>query len=163
MNKRMITIGFLSMAAISVHAGDEFYKWVDDKGVTHYSQSTPENMTKDRKVETVNVRTHIPVDAADAIANLDKQRQDAQRARVEADAAAGKAKARDKLQEEASAKAKDLNKANCSQWQMEVDQLSSHGRVRQMDEGGESHVMTDEEKQKRLEQSQKNLKQYCGS
>ena len=157
MKKRMITIGFLSMTALGAVAGEDFYKWVDDKGVTHYSQSTPENMTKDRKVETVNVHTHIPVDSDAAIANLAKQRSDAQKARD--DAAAGKSK--DKQTEEASAKQKELNKANCVQWKQELELLNGCAKINEMDDKGNTKTLSDDEKKKRLEQTQKNIKQFC--
>lgn len=145
------------MTALGAVAGEDFYKWVDDKGVTHYSQSTPENMTKDRKVETVNVHTHIPVDSDAAIANLAKQRSDAQKARD--DAAAGKSK--DKQTEEASAKQKELNKANCAQWKQELELLNGRARINEMDDKGNTKTLSDDEKKKRLEQTQKNIKQFC--
>lgn len=156
MNKHLITISIFGLFAIAAEAGQDFYKWVDDRGITHYSQSPPESMNKDSKVETVNVRTRVPMGSEQAIADLEKKRAEAAKAR-EGDAKkdAGKQNAAN-----VDAKQRELNKANCEQWKKDLDVLQ-RANVREDDGKGNVKTMTEEDKKKRLEQTQKNIKDYC--
>jgi ABC-type transporter MlaC component len=75
MNKKLITMTFLSVlmsAFNTAQAEDEYYKWVDERGVTHYSETQPDDSKI--KAERVNVSTYIPRGSEQAISNLQQQR-----------------------------------------------------------------------------------------
>ena len=40
-NTKILSVGFIVMAAISISAEAKLYKWVDDKGTTHYGEVIP--------------------------------------------------------------------------------------------------------------------------
>lgn len=156
MNKHLITISILCSLAFSAQAGQDFYKWVDERGVTHYSQSPPEGMTKDSKVQTVNVRTRIPVDADQAIADLERKRADSAKDRE----GASKVESGKQKTQQADARQREQNKANCEQWKKDIETLQKPN-IREDDGSGNVRVMTEEDKQKRLEQTQKYIQEYC--
>ena len=156
MIKQLITISFFACVALGVQAEQDFYKWVDEKGVTHYSQSPPEGMNKESRVETVNVRTRIPVDAEKALADLEKKRGELNKGREEAAAKENGKKNAGQL----DAKTRELNKENCVQWQKDLETLQK-ANIREDDGKGNIKVMTEEDKKKRLEQTRKNIKDFC--
>ena len=40
-NTKILSVGFIVMAAISISAEAKLYKWIDDKGTTHYGEVIP--------------------------------------------------------------------------------------------------------------------------
>ncbi|HEX5277894.1 MAG TPA: DUF4124 domain-containing protein [Fluviicoccus sp.] len=151
MKKQLITISFLSAFAISAIAGEDFYKWVDDKGVTHYSQNPPETAGK-TSVQTVNVRTRIPHDSEQAIADLEKKRAELLKSKEDG--------AKKKGDDKTAASEKELNKAKCPQWKQDLEVLQK-ANVSEDDGKGNVKVMSEEDKKKRIELTQKYLKDYC--
>ncbi|RZU48280.1 uncharacterized protein DUF4124 [Fluviicoccus keumensis] len=156
MNKQLITITLFGMLSLSAFAGENFYKWVDDKGITHYSQSPPEANGKPSTVQTVNVRTRIPVDSEQAIADLEKKRQDQAKNRDDSDKKASDSKTTLSAKE----KEKALNKPNCPIWKQDMETLQK-ANVSMDDGKGGVKTMTEEDKKKRMEETQKHIKEYC--
>ena len=152
MKTQLITISFLSALALNAAAGEDFYKWVDDKGVTHYSQSPPETTGKSA-IQTINVRTRIPHDSEQAIADLEKKRADSLKGKDDAAKKKGDGKS-------TAASEKELNKANCPQWKQDLDVLQK-SNVSEDDGKGNVKVMSEEDKKKRIELTQKYIKDYC--
>ena len=151
MKRQLITISFLSAFALNAGAGEDFYKWVDDKGVTHYSQSPPETTGKSA-IQTINVRTRIPHDSAQAIADLEKKRAALLKSKEDGE----KKKGDDKT----AATEKSLNKEKCPQWKQDVEVLQK-ANVSENDGKGNVKVMSEEDKKKRLEQTLKYIKDNC--
>jgi hypothetical protein len=58
-----LPLGLLLAGVARVHAGD-VYRWTDDKGVVHYSDTPPPTGTK--KTERVRVDTNVTTPVADA-------------------------------------------------------------------------------------------------
>jgi hypothetical protein len=155
MNKQLVTISFLGALALTAHAAQDFYKWVDDKGVTHYSQSPPDAPSGKDKVQTINVRTKIPTDSAQAIADLEKKRAEAGKGK---DDAAKKDKGGDA---KTTAKNKELNKENCEQWKKDLELLQNKSRIMEDNGKGEVKALSEEEIKARLEKTQKYIKDLC--
>lgn len=156
MNQKLITIAFLAAFSVNTQAGEQFYKWVDDRGITHYSQSPPDDSKI--KTEIVNVRTRIPMDSEAAISKLEKQRSDNLKAKTE-DSKEGVHKTGEKA---VATNTGGQDKDKCEKLQQELQTLSDKaGRLKVQNEKGEMHTMTEEERQQRQAETQKKIKVYC--
>lgn len=152
MNK--LTIAALLSALLATPAlADQFYKWTDAQGVTHYTQDPPPSTAKG--TAEVKVQTRAPSGTEAAIQNLQKQREAATKAMAE-----GK---KDKEQENAApAKADKAQYAErCKKLKSDLETMESHGRVTETNDKGEKRVLPDEEKTKRMDETRRQIKAFC--
>jgi hypothetical protein len=160
MNKQLITIVLLATFSLSAQAKEDFYKWVDDKGVTHYSQSPPEDNVKTKtKAETVTVSTHQPVGSDAAISQLAEKRTEV--AKAKESGKEGVKKTGEKAAPDVS-KAPAQYKEKCAKLKQDAQSLVEKGnRILVKDEKGETHKLTEEEVNKRIDETKRNIKAYC--
>jgi len=121
------------------------YKWVDDKGETHYSQ-TPPSATK---VEVI--RTPASSDSAPAVTAPQTGTS------APSEPAAGAADTPE------AAKAEDaaIREKNCAGARRNLELLQTTGEVTVKDANGLLHVLTPDERKTRSEEAEKNIKEYC--
>lgn len=142
----------------NTHASEAFYKWVDDKGVTHYSQSPPDESGK-IKTQTINVSTHTPRGADEAISNLEKQRAEKEKAKTESKEGVKKTGEKTKVD---TSKAPNEYKEKCTQLKQNLALLTEKGgRVSVKDGKGDVHKLTEEEVAKQLDETKRGIKAYC--
>jgi len=154
MKKQLLMISFLATLSASVQAAEQFYKWVDDKGVTHYSQSPPDDTTK---TQAVRVSTRLPVGSEAAISNLAKQR--AEVTKTQSENKEGVTKVGKKA--EANNAPEDY-KEKCAKLKADLETLSDKaGRIKIQDEKGEVRTMSEEDRVKRLDSTQRQIKGFC--
>ncbi len=136
---------FLLSLCLPVQA--EMYKWVDEQGVTQYSQQKPPE-----GVDVSTVKAPAKVDTESALRALEqKQQQFKQRGESE-DLKAAAAK---KSQQEMA-----LQKSNCEKAKARVTSMQ-RPRVNTVDAQGNSVRLGEEERQKRLDEAQKAVKEHC--
>ena len=93
-NTKILSAGFIILAAISISAEAKLYKWVDDKGTTHYGEVIPpEYANKERdslkksgliekrpeKADTVSIQAKQDAEAKQKIDNqaaMEQKRRD---------------------------------------------------------------------------------------
>ena len=160
MNKKLITMTLLS-ALISVittaQAEDEYYKWVDERGVTHYSETQPDDSKI--KAERVNVSTYIPRGSEQAISNLQQQRTEKVEAKKENKEGVSKTGSKAKVD---VSKAPAEYKEKCDTLKDDLTKLSgASSTLRVKDANGEVRKMTSDEIAKRTESTQSQIKIYC--
>ena len=158
MNKQLITIVLLATFSLNTHAKEAFYKWVDDRGVTHYSQSPPDDNVKTKtKAETVTVSTHQPVGSEAAISNLEQKRSD----NIKEQSKEGVKKTGAKAASETK-KAPDQYKEKCVQLRQDAKDLEEKGnRFSVKDEKGEVRKLNEEEVIKRADETKRSIKVFC--
>ena len=117
------------------------YKWTDDKGEVHYSQ-TPPTATKVEVIKT-------PANADSAPATTAPQSSDTAPAGTTSTPEAAKA-------EDAAIRAK-----NCATARRNKDALKNTGEVTVKDANGLLHNLTPDERKTRNEEAEKNIKEYC--
>jgi hypothetical protein len=159
MNKKLITIALFAGFALSAQAEDQFFKWVDERGITHYSQSPPDDSKI--KAELVNVRTRIPMDSEAAISKLEKQRSDNAKAKSDdkEDSKEGVRKTGDKA---VVASSDNKYKEKCEKLRQDLQTMSDKaGRIKVQNDKGEVHTMTEEERLQRIDETQKQIKGFC--
>ncbi|NNM51168.1 MAG: DUF4124 domain-containing protein [Pseudomonadales bacterium] len=150
-----IVLTMFMTLALTAGAGG-IYTWVDDQGVAHYAD-TPPNHTSG--VQTVRVQDAPSSDAGAEIKQLNAER-DAQDKNAQADEKASADK--QALQAKSDQAAKD-NKARCDLLQANLQVMNEHGQVRESDpKTGDSHYLSEEEKQKQMADMKKQIQAFCG-
>ena len=141
----------LAFAASSAVAENQnMYKWTDDQGEVHYSQFPPSG----GKAEKMQAPRPVPAAAADS-AESDLQTQ---------------IKAMDKENEEQLQGAKDaesrakiqkIRRENCETANKNLTNLQRGGNVRYVGANGEVIRLSEEERQKRIEEANAQIKENC--
>ena len=144
----------LPLLAIQTSHAEHFYKWVDEAGATHYTQTPP---PQKKATTTVKVSTKLPADSEAAAKNLTALSAENTKATSEAE----KTAAKDQAAAAADAERRKANTAGCAQAQASVAQLQSGQRIRSQDANGERTYLTDEQKATRIQQEQTHIKQNC--
>lgn len=153
---KMLLALLLSVLASSA-VGATVYKWVDERGGTHYGASPP----PDRKAQEIHPTSSAPAPGATDPQHPPKSWQEQEREfrqrRVE--------QKEDQWQkEQAEAKAKQEERArkeSCIAARGNLQILKQRRPVYQVDEKGERKYLDDKERKAQIEQSQKDVERYC--
>jgi hypothetical protein len=140
---------FCSLLCMATPAMAKLYKWVDENGVTQYTQTPPP------KGDFSQVKAP-PKPAVDPQRAQDRMeiRLDAFQQRRD-EAAKSKAEAAKKATERREKAAK------CEKARKNLTFLQSHARVRVTDEEGKATQLPEEQRQARIKQANEAIKQYC--
>jgi uncharacterized protein DUF4124 len=129
-------------------AAQQMYKWVDEKGTTHFSEyPPPEGKDKATKVE-------VKPPAIDNKYNPDAWREKERAAREER-AKQGVAADDAKKREQAT------NASRCQRAREGLDTVKNSRRVYNVDEKGERVYMDDKDRPAAIEKWQREVEQYC--
>ncbi|MCB1660072.1 MAG: DUF4124 domain-containing protein [Pseudomonadales bacterium] len=157
MNKKLITTIALSVLATASYAEDEYYKWVDERGVTHYSETLPDDGKI--KAQKINVSTFIPRGSEQAINNLQQQR--AEKAEAHKENKEGVSKTGSKAKTDVSKASADY-KEKCASLKQDLANLTEKGsRVSVKEADGSVRKMTAEEIAKRTDETKREITAYC--
>lgn len=141
-----LAIGVMAVILAGPAAAKEYYKWVDDNGVTHFTNAPP----KDRPSEMVNTYAGSSTKYDPSAANADTEEAKKEKALMEkskkddADAAAQKTEKCKKVEE---------------QQKYLIDRDGT--RVRMMDREGNERVLSPEEQKEEIDKMQKFLDEQC--
>ncbi len=147
---RILIILALSSTAAGVAVAG-IYKWVDDDGKVHYSETRPTGQA----AKKMRVPTRIPKDNSTykrPSFKTDKNDEE------KADAKNQQDKARQ--QEDKGLSAEEKAK-RCARARQVLETLSAGDRVRQKDAEGNISVLTEEQKQERIGREKKKINRYC--
>ena len=125
----------------------QMYKWVDEKGVTHYSETPPPEGAKG--AAKIEVKTVTPNRAPS-----DNWR--------EREAQSKERRAKQGIQDEQARMKEDSQRANnCRRAQRQADTMNHPGGVYRLDEKGERVFMEDKERSAKLEEAREDIAKYC--
>jgi hypothetical protein len=134
-------------------AAEDYYYWVDENGVKNFSQRSPtgqdaEFVTRNRRFgeripETDRDQTPNPVPTGQSASEIDPD--------------ALVAEERQNLSSELAA----LRASNCEIGKRNLAQLLASRRIRVTDDKGENRVLSEEEKQAKMDVSRKVIREYC--
>lgn len=142
--RMMIAAGIaVALMAGSVSA-TEYYKWVDDKGVTRYAEQAPVGV----KAEKVNTYSGGATKYDPTAANTDAE--EARKEQEHKDEVASRTK---KLEEE--------EKVKCAKVSEQRKVLTERGRVRMKDKDGNERILTQEEQNAKIAELEKYEKDMC--
>ena len=141
----------LLVAAIAATPAWAIYKWVDEKGVTHFSQDPPPDGRKATKVEP---KVTPPSSTPAAPTDWKKKEQDSRKQRIERDQSdeAAKAKAHNEAAERA-------NKCNRAKRDLEV--LNRQAPVYSRNERGERVYVEDKDRESEKAAARRIIEANC--
>ncbi len=147
--RRVITTASLLLLFSSSLLAAPVYKWVDDRGVTHFSAEPPVNQ-KSESIKTNSFQPKVPEKTAAQIAAEEAQASARTQAEVDREV-------RQKVAEEEAAL-----KKYCSEIRHNLAQLESNPRVMaQVD--GQPTRLTEEERQARITEIKKSIEERCAT
>jgi len=130
------------------------YKWTDAEGNVHYGQQRP----TDTSSEKMQVPQHTPVNKSTYMRPGQKS-ADAKAGSEPDDAANKKTDKPEEVKETKAEKKQRL--ADCEKVRKNLATMKSNGRIRSKDKDGNIRYLSDEEKQARMNKSNKTLEKHC--
>jgi hypothetical protein len=128
-------------------AAQKMYKWVDEKGVTHFSENPPPDGVKGgQQIEVKPIQPDRP-----AVDNWRQKEAEAKERRAKQGVADEQAR-----RQEASQRA-----GKCRQAQRTVDTMTNYSRVYKLNEKGERVWMEENEKSSELAEAKRDVARYC--
>jgi hypothetical protein len=147
----LVTLGLLgTTVAFQTQAAGSIYKWVDETGETHYSQTPPSG---DHEVEQLRNAPPPADDPKQVKQHLQKQVDEMnERNKEQGDA---------KQEAISEAEYQKIVKQNCTNARNNLDALNQGGRKRYLTPEGEVVRLDEEERQSRIAEANKQIKEYC--
>ena len=157
MTKLESTVGLIGLlillSATTSNAEDEYYTWVDEDGVVNYSEHNPQGfdarfITRSQRFgyqsdepleQEAPEQTAAP--AADEERDIDVEIA-TQKARIDKEIAAAK-------------------KSNCNIGKLNLAQLQNYNRIKVQDDDGQVRVLSEEEKQSRIDRAKTTISENC--
>lgn len=141
-----IVLGWLIVAGLAQAA---MYKWVDENGVTQYTQYPPPN----RKVEVVAPPpppAEDPEGAQKKLEGLLKKQGEQHEATATTEEEQAKTVKQAKLREQ-----------NCQTARSNLEIITTGGRKRVIGADGVATYLTEEDRQARIDEAQKQIEEFC--
>jgi len=145
----MIRILLVALLLAPLCAAAEMYKWVDEKGVTHYSESPP----PDGKGGKVDIKPQGEASHAPPT-DWKQKEQDARQQRIQKEQAE-----RQQQGEAQNQAAVRTNRCRESQRQLSIVQMARP--LYQVNEKGEKVYLEDAERQREIDGWKENVRKYC--
>ncbi len=124
------------------------YKWVDEQGITHYSQ-TPPPSGKAQQIKP----PPTPADSEAAVKRLEAQREEAQKQH--------EAKQQDAQESQKNASPQAIREESCRLARQNLGTLETNTRVAIQGADGNVKRLSEEERQARLTEAKKQVEEYC--
>jgi Domain of unknown function (DUF4124) len=145
----MTRIAFLLAAFLPLAVAAQMYKWVDEKGVTHYSETPP----PDGKANKIDIKSSGP-DAPSGAADWKQKELDARQQRIQ------------KEQQEQQQKTQEQNvltarQKNCVEAQRQLANVQAARPVFTVDEKGEKVFLDDKDREREIDGWKANVRKYC--
>ena len=141
-------IALLLLCAVAFSAsGQTMYKWVDEKGVTHFSENPPPDGNKNaQKIEVKPIQSDRP--PAD---NWKQREMESKQIR-----------AKKGMEEEGARQREEAQRAQaCRNAQRKADAMRNYARVFRLDEKGERVYYDDKQRESELADAQRDISKYC--
>lgn len=143
-HKITLIISLLFLVSPLSYAG--IYKWTDEQGNVHYSQTKPSN----QKTESLRIKSHAPENKSTyKRPSLNLKDKDGTSTDTDAESA------------NSNEPSPQQQAEMCKRSKADLQILISQGQVRQKRQDGTVVYMTDEEKQKRIAAEKKRIEKYC--
>ncbi len=139
-----LALCLLSLVSSESFAAKKYYKWVDDKGVTLYSETPP----RGQSAQTVTTYSSRGTPAPQTAAEKAKQKQ-----------AASKQAEAQNTQEETRERIKDPSLCRSAKENLQV--ITTNHRIRLRNEDGTMALLSEEDKQKQKQDALKIIADHC--
>lgn len=165
MGKLEFTAGLILITALTVSsassAEEEYYTWVDENGITNYAERNPSGyearfITREQQRFGYRTEENEPeapkVEAAEGAGGVSAT------AEANSDIDAEIADEKDRIDQEIAA----AKKSNCNIGKLNLAQLSNYNRIKIKDDDGKVRILSDEEKQGRIDRARATIAENCG-
>lgn len=142
--RHMILTGTLMLALSTSAMASQVYKWVDEKGVTHFGAQPPQG----QEATTINTAAPPPRPVPSEPAPSFDEQLDPEQAAI------------DKKVKEDVAKQEAERKQYCETARTNLAQLENNPRVR-IEDGGELRRIGEDERQERIAELKKSITESC--
>ena len=142
--RHMILTGTLMLALSTTAMASQIYKWVDDKGVTHFGAQPPQG----QESTTINTAAPPPRSTSSAPPPSLEEQLDPEQAAI------------DKKVKEDVAKQEAERKQYCENARTNLAQLENNPRLR-IEDGGEVRRIDENERQERITELKKSIAENC--
>ena len=144
--KRVLLCAIVVVAAVAAHA--QVFKWVDEKGRTHYGEKPPEG-TKATEV----AKPVPPSDPGRASTPDNWKARELESRREKVD--------REKAERDHEAKAGPARERRCRNARVALDRLENVQRLYRYDDRGNRVYYTDEEREPEKAQARRDIQEHC--
>lgn len=149
----------ISSLALTAQA-DGIYKWVDENGVVHFGAQPPQQEKEIEVVRKPKSERYKKWQAEQAALKADQKM--AVGAPAEKTAAAKPEQKQESTEGKALSKAEQAVRAQrCRMAQTNLQELTTHSRVREIGPDGKMRVLPEEERQQRIQRMQQSIKENC--
>ncbi len=162
MRKLESTVGLIGMLALlyvsTSRAEDEYYTWIDEDGVVNYSEHNPQGFDARfiTRSQRFGYQSDEPVEQ-EIPEQTEAQRTAAPAAEEERDIDAEIAIQKARIDQEIAA----AKKSNCNIGKLNLAQLENYNRIKVQDEDGQIRVLSEEEKQSRVDRAKTTISENC--
>jgi hypothetical protein len=165
MRKLELALGSALLLFATFATGEEYYTWVDENGVTNYSERNPQGYDASHvtpqgrfgyryQPPAANANSDTPATpAAEDTQTTASDSEDLSDAEIEQQIASERARIDAEI-----AKAKS---SNCKIGRRNLAQLEAYARIRVKDDDGQERVLTDAEKADRIGTARKTIRENC--
>ncbi len=126
------------------------YKWVDADGHTHYTQQLP---PEGASTEDIKLPASVNLDNKEAVKAFEEQQNKKQES--------SETRQKDEIDPNRQAEHTALKKENCRKAKAKLENVQNTGRIRAVDESGNTIRATEEERQRRILTAQENIEKWC--
>jgi len=162
MRKLESTAGLMSLLVLlyasTSNAEDDYYTWIDENGVVNYSEHNPQGLDARfvsrshrfgyQSDEPLEQETPEQTGAKGTAAPAPEKERD-----IDAEIAIQKAR----IDKEIAA----AKKSNCNIGKLNLAQLENYNRIKVEDEDGQIRVLSEEEKQSRVDKAKTTISENC--
>lgn len=167
---KLITVLCLVLGAGTAMAAGDYYVWVDENGVTNYSERNPKGYNAQHVTDST-----APGFPEDSVDNRRPgrppapQAPEAQASEAPAATAPTSAPGQDVDPDELAAQQRaafeqeiaETRSKNCELGKRNLAQLQAYARIRVEGEDGNERMLTDEEKQARIDEARQIIRENC--
>jgi hypothetical protein len=149
-----------------LNAFAEAYKWVDESGRVHYSDQPPTTSTNSKVIGPTPKTKGSAETGGNTEPSSTAESSESGEPKTTAEREA-ELKKKQKAGKEAAEKAdkdlasKNANQENCDRAQLSLKGLQSGMRIKTLDASGQQTYLDDEQRQQRIERTQKDIEKLC--
>ena len=159
MRKLESTVGLIGLLvllyAATSNAEDEYYTWIDENGVVNYSEHNPPGV--DARFITHGQRFGYQSDEPEEQETPAQTTTQKPAAEEERDIDVEIATQKTRIDKEIAA----AKKSNCNIGKLNLAQLQNYNRIKVQGDDGQVRVLSDEEKQSRIDKAKETIKENC--
>ncbi|OUR87431.1 hypothetical protein A9Q81_25990 [Gammaproteobacteria bacterium 42_54_T18] len=142
---------FLTLLFASAAQAKSYYKWIDERGVTHYGSQPPAAYIN--SAIKINVSSSTPSGKAAAQTKIDARKK-----KMNEKPPVDKTNS---VEQQAQKEQDETNKKNCDIYRKNITLIGQNNRIREKNDEGAVVMLSEEERQARLKKAKDFISEFC--